>query len=706
MRRLSRSSTGIELSLALVAALVLLSAGTAIAAGAPVNSSAPTISGTAMDQQTLVAYPGTWSSTTPVTYGYQWLRCDATGGNCVDIVGSIYRSKLLKSRDVGSRLRVRITATNSDGSTVATSDPTGVVQAVPPSNTSPPTISGTMQDGQKVTSGVGTWQGSTPLAYQYQWQRCDASGGNCVDIVGATASTRKLISTDVGTTVRVRVTADNSSLTGGGKATATSAATGVIQALPPTNSSPPTISGMLKEGVNLTATKGSWKGSTPRTYTYQWQRCDPLGSSCLDIVGASLSAYKLTGTDVLRTIRVRVTADNSSLPGGGVSSATSAPTGVVSPNVKGYAQQGATVTASTGSFDYQWLRCDATGGNCADVQGATAQTYKPTSADVGHALRVRVSDPTTAIASAPSIAVFPPAGAECGSLTGSPPSTYQHVIWIWFENKNYNEMIGNPSAPYFNSLASTCGLASNYYAVAHNSHRDYIAATGGEIRPPIGDESTTGYDATAPSIFGQGESWRGYMESMPGNCAPRDLNGEYYEHGHNPPLYYGALSATCPLFDIPMGDGASGRFVSDLHGAALPAFSFITPNGCNDMHRLCGASNVNGMIAHGDAWLESWLKMISATSDYQSGNTVIFVTFDEGEVTTNPSNLEEDCLATLSETCHVVTLVISPYLHGMSVNTFFSHFSLLKTAEQMLGLPLLGHAADPSTASMRPGFGL
>ena len=52
--------------------------------GPPLATAAPSISGTARDSQTLSADPGVWQGSTPITYAYQWRRCDAAGANCID----------------------------------------------------------------------------------------------------------------------------------------------------------------------------------------------------------------------------------------------------------------------------------------------------------------------------------------------------------------------------------------------------------------------------------------------------------------------------------------------------------------------------------------------------------------------------------------------------------------------------------------------
>jgi tripartite motif-containing protein 71 len=98
----------------------------------------------------------------------------------------------------------------------------------PPTNTSPPTIPGTPQEGNTLTADPGSWSGS-PTSYQYQWRRCDSNGENCSDITGATATSYKLTSADVNETIRVRVIASNAA---GPSSPADSAPTLAVQPAP------------------------------------------------------------------------------------------------------------------------------------------------------------------------------------------------------------------------------------------------------------------------------------------------------------------------------------------------------------------------------------------------------------------------------------------------------------------------------------------
>jgi hypothetical protein len=94
-----------------------------------------------------------------------------------------------------------------------------------------------------------------------------------------------------------------------GIATSESAATAAVTS-PPADTSAPTISGVAIEGQTLSVSPGSWSGYPTPSFTYQWERCNALGQSCLAILGATASSYTALAADVGATLLARVSATN------------------------------------------------------------------------------------------------------------------------------------------------------------------------------------------------------------------------------------------------------------------------------------------------------------------------------------------------------------------------------------------------------------
>jgi len=216
----------------------------AAVAVAPVNTGQPAITGTAREGQRLTSSTGTWSGSQPMTLTRRWLRCGASGGqpdgsDCLSIADATARGYRLTSADIGFRLRVRVTATNADGSAAAASNPTAPVTAAPasPTNTTEPTISGTPVVGNRLTANRGAWAGDEPITYALRWLRCNAGGDKCGGISGATDSQYVVVVADAGRTLRVRVTATNDA----GSRSATSNPTSVV----PQSGTPPPSGGSV-----------------------------------------------------------------------------------------------------------------------------------------------------------------------------------------------------------------------------------------------------------------------------------------------------------------------------------------------------------------------------------------------------------------------------------------------------------------------------
>ena len=200
--------------------------------------------------------------------------------------------------------------------------------AVAPANTAEPRITGTPRVGHVQRTTRGSWTGTEPITYTYRWFRCDGPGApdasDCTRITNANDSTHVARQADAGFRLRSQVTGTNAN----GSDTATSNPTEIIQSARPTNVGEPSISGTAVVGSRLTASRGTWVGEQPITYSFQWLRCNQAGDNCSEIAGATDNEYVVVDGDTGRTLRVRVTARNDV----STRSAISNPTGVVGSN--------------------------------------------------------------------------------------------------------------------------------------------------------------------------------------------------------------------------------------------------------------------------------------------------------------------------------------------------------------------------------------
>lgn len=191
----------------------------------PSNAARPTISGIAREGQVLTASPGEWRGTPPLSFGYQWRRCDEHG-NC-EVVQAGSDTYMLSAADVGNTVRVVVTATNAapEGFS-ANSRLTSEVARAPLVNAGPPTIAGIAAVDQSLTATPGQWVTTGPIDFLYRWLRCKGDGSACDSIPGANSAMYQLRALDIGFRLRVRVTA----ISDGGVLTRESAPTGVVPA--------------------------------------------------------------------------------------------------------------------------------------------------------------------------------------------------------------------------------------------------------------------------------------------------------------------------------------------------------------------------------------------------------------------------------------------------------------------------------------------
>lgn len=252
-------------------------------------------------------------------------------------------------------------------------------------------------------------------------------------------------------------------------------------------------------------------------------------------------------------------------------------------------------------------------------------------------------------------------GTNGTSITVQTPApagqpAFSHVVLLVEENHSYSEVIGNSSMPYFNSLASKYGLATEYFADGHPSIPNYFVLTTG--LPETLDDNFSGTisdDNVVRELVKAGKTWKSYTESLP---SPGYLgaNSGLYLRRHNPFTYLSDVQndATQAANIVPFTE-----FATDLANDALPQYSFVTPDTMDDAH--------NGTLAEADAWLQTNIAPLLANPTFQASGLLI-ITFDEG------AQLDIDHVGG-----HVATLIISSAAKpGFQSKNVYQHQSLLR----------------------------
>ena len=251
-----------------------------------------------------------------------------------------------------------------------------------------------------------------------------------------------------------------------------------------------------------------------------------------------------------------------------------------------------------------------------------------------------------------------------GAATTAAIPQYDHVVVVIFENTNYTSIKGGSSAPYFNSLAGQGSLMTRSFGVTHPSQPNYLALFSGS-QQGITDDSCP-HDFTAGNLGQQlidkGLSFTAYSEDLPGagstSCSG---SGGNYVRKH------------APWADFPTVRDAShhvpfSQFPSDY--SQLPTVSFVVPNMCNDIHDCS--------IGTGDTWLKNHLDAYAQWA--KTHNSLLIQTFDEDNFT--------------SVNQIYTTFVGQGVKPGYESTTQINHYSVLRTLEDMYGLPALGNAAN------------
>jgi streptogramin lyase len=430
----------------------------------PANVVAPVLSTDSPVVETpLSVSNGTWTGYPAPTFTYQWTRCNSAGQACSPVAGATAQTYTPLPTDVGFEFEATVTATNSAGNASANSEMSNPVADIAPTSTAPPVITGAPVDGQTLTTSNGVFTGFN-LSYTYQWQESSNGGVSWQDLTGATSNTYVLQDSDVGNILRSEVTATNTA----GSATGTSAPTPPIAQAPSING-PRLSTDDPVFGQTLSVSNGTVAGSPAPTFTYQWEQCNPTGTNCIAISGATSQTYTPVAGDIGQTLQAIVTATNNLNTSSAASeisnpvlgppvnivppvekadlSVSEEPAVLIPEPTKTMGSQPGTWTNNPTGFSYQWEQCDATGNNCSAIAGATTATYRPTIAQIGDTLVLQVSatnaagtgvassPPSNAISEAP-INTVPPVLSTDNPTVGNQLSV-SNGTWIGFPTPTF-----------------------------------------------------------------------------------------------------------------------------------------------------------------------------------------------------------------------------------------------------------------------------
>ena len=255
--------------------------------------------------------------------------------------------------------------------------------------------------------------------------------------------------------------------------------------------------------------------------------------------------------------------------------------------------------------------------------------------------------------------------AVCGGARSAtqPVPAFHRVIVVVLENKARSQVLGNRAAPAFNAFARGGAVLSAYRGVTHPSLPNYLALVSGSTHGITSDctTCTVSGPSLADTLEAKGLTWKTYAEGLPRAGWTGPYAGRYAKK-HVPFLYFRRVLSSPARLRRVVPLAQLGR---DRTAGTLPTFSLVVPDLCHDMHDCS--------VATGDAWLKRFLPPLLKLPD-----TAVFVVFDESDAV-DPG---------------VPALALGPLARpGARYTRPLSHYGLLRTIEDALGLPRLGLSA-------------
>ncbi len=268
---------------------------------------------------------------------------------------------------------------------------------------------------------------------------------------------------------------------------------------------------------------------------------------------------------------------------------------------------------------------------------------------------------------------------ESGSTPPPAPHVLQTVFLIVMSSQDWSSIVGSPDAPYINKkLLPDAAVAENVQTDVRGE-ANYIWLEAGSDLGIVDDGLPSANGRDTPDhlvayLEKSGISWTSWQEDISGTTCPLTTEKKYVPH-HDPMVFFhdvtekgSSSSANCMKHVRPYSELAA-----KLTSGSVPAYNFVTPNLCNDMHS-CD-------VGSGDAWLSREIPKIQASKAYTKGG-VILISWDE------PKSGKKMGL-----------IALSPFAKkGTVSSTRFSHASTLRTIQEIFGLtPLLRNAAKATS---------
>jgi hypothetical protein len=260
----------------------------------------------------------------------------------------------------------------------------------------------------------------------------------------------------------------------------------------------------------------------------------------------------------------------------------------------------------------------------------------------------------------PEIQMLSKAGKKQLALTTTTTAP-DHVIFVWFENKKYSDIVGSTNAPFINSLIKGGTLFTNALSIGHPSYPNYTAWFSGSTQGITNDDCINTSSNTHATLYDAlksvGVSFMWYSETMPSNYYT-GCSSSYYREKHNPTTIFKTCYNTCNK------TFSASQWQDTNFLKSMPKVVSITPNMIHDFH--------DGSISAGDTWLKNSLGKYAAWA--KTHNSILVIYYDESEGSTD-----------YKTTPIPVTIYGQNIKAGIKITTKLNHYSFTKWVCSLYG---------------------